>query len=39
MHPRRVWIVEAFPLAGTNKIDRKAATTDAMARLGEKAAG
>jgi acyl-CoA synthetase (AMP-forming)/AMP-acid ligase II len=39
MHPRRVWIVEAFPLAGTNKIDRKAVTTDAMARLGEKAAG
>jgi acyl-CoA synthetase (AMP-forming)/AMP-acid ligase II len=39
MHPRRVWIVEAFPLAGTNKIDRKAVTTDAMARLGERAAG
>jgi long-chain acyl-CoA synthetase len=34
MHPRRVWIVDAFPLAGTNKIDRKIVTTQAMERLG-----
>ena len=33
MHPRRVWIVEAFPLAGTNKIDRKVVTAMAMTRL------
>jgi long-chain acyl-CoA synthetase len=23
-HPRRVWVVDALPLAGTNKIDRRA---------------
>ena len=33
MHPRRVWIVDAFPLAGTNKIDRKVVTALAMAEL------
>jgi len=31
MHPRRVWFVDAFPLAGTNKIDRKAVTERALA--------
>ncbi len=33
MHPRRVWVVDAFPLAGTNKIDRKVVTALAMAEL------
>jgi long-chain acyl-CoA synthetase len=23
-HPRRVWFLDELPLAGTNKIDRKA---------------
>jgi len=32
MHPRRVWIVDAFPLAGTNKIDRRIVTTLALER-------
>jgi acyl-CoA synthetase (AMP-forming)/AMP-acid ligase II len=31
LHPRRVWFIEQMPLAGTNKIDRKA--------LAERAAG
>ena len=32
-HPRRVWMVAALPLSGTNKVDRKALTEDALARL------
>ena len=24
LHPRRVWFLDAMPLAGTNKIDRRA---------------
>ena len=32
MHPRRVWIVDAFPLAGTNKIDRRIVTAIAVER-------
>jgi long-chain acyl-CoA synthetase len=32
LHPRRVWFLPEMPLAGTNKIDRKALATDA-ARL------
>jgi len=35
MHPRRVWIVQAFPLAGTNKIDRRIVTAQALAHLQE----
>ncbi|MFI4986057.1 MAG: class I adenylate-forming enzyme family protein [Alphaproteobacteria bacterium] len=31
-HPRRVWFLEALPLAGTNKIDRRA-----LARVAEEA--
>lgn len=30
MHPRRVWLLQALPLAGTNKVDKAALT--AMAR-------
>jgi acyl-CoA synthetase (AMP-forming)/AMP-acid ligase II len=30
-HPRRVWFVDELPLAGTNKIDRKALTARAVA--------
>lgn len=33
MHPQRVWIVDAFPLAGTNLIHRRVVTTQAMERL------
>ncbi len=29
MHPRRVWFIEQMPLAGTNKIDRRALTIQA----------
>ena len=31
-HPRRVWFVDALPLAGTNKIDRKALLANALAQ-------
>lgn len=34
MHPRRVWFVDALPLASTNKIDKKALTAEALRRLG-----
>jgi acyl-CoA synthetase (AMP-forming)/AMP-acid ligase II len=37
MHPRRVWIVDAFPLAGTNKIDRRIVAAQAL-ELAAKAA-
>ncbi|MBC7778933.1 MAG: acyl--CoA ligase, partial [Proteobacteria bacterium] len=33
MHPRRVWFVDAFPLAGTNKIDRKIVSAQALELL------
>jgi long-chain acyl-CoA synthetase len=29
-HPRRVWFVDELPLAGTNKIDRRALMTRAV---------
>jgi long-chain acyl-CoA synthetase len=29
-HPRRVWFLPALPLAGTNKVDRKALLREAM---------
>ena len=29
-HPRRIWFVDALPLAGTNKIDRKALLARAL---------
>jgi acyl-CoA synthetase (AMP-forming)/AMP-acid ligase II len=32
-HPRRVWFVEAFALASTNKIDRAMLKRDAVKRL------
>jgi acyl-CoA synthetase (AMP-forming)/AMP-acid ligase II len=32
-HPRAVWFVDALPLAGTNKIDRKALQERAAARF------
>jgi long-chain acyl-CoA synthetase len=31
-HPRAVWFVEALPLAGTEKVDRRALEADAAAR-------
>jgi acyl-coenzyme A synthetase/AMP-(fatty) acid ligase len=33
-HPRRIWFVDALPLAATQKIDRRALTEDALQRLG-----
>ena len=36
-HPRRVWFLPELPLAGTNKIDRKALLHRAMATQGETA--
>ena len=30
VHPRRVWFIDQMPLAGTNKIDRKALTVRAV---------
>jgi acyl-coenzyme A synthetase/AMP-(fatty) acid ligase len=32
LHPRRVWLLDEMPLAGTNKIDRRA-LADRAARL------
>jgi acyl-CoA synthetase (AMP-forming)/AMP-acid ligase II len=32
MHPRRVYFLDVMPLAGTNKIDRRALTAEAEAR-------
>jgi len=32
-HPRRVWIVEELPLAGTHKIDRRQLVNQALSRL------
>jgi len=32
-HPRRVWLVDALPLASTNKLDRKALQELALQRL------
>ena len=33
IHPRRVWFLDALPLASTNKIDKKALVAEATARL------
>jgi acyl-CoA synthetase (AMP-forming)/AMP-acid ligase II len=32
-HPRAVWFVDALPLAGTEKVDRRALEADAVARF------
>ncbi|MFN0302167.1 MAG: class I adenylate-forming enzyme family protein [Burkholderiales bacterium] len=32
-HPRKIWFVDAIPLSGTNKVDRKALERDAEARI------
>lgn len=32
-HPRRIWFVDALPLAATQKIDRRALTEDALRRV------
>jgi acyl-CoA synthetase (AMP-forming)/AMP-acid ligase II len=32
MHPRRVWFLDALPLAGTNKVDKNALVTWAKER-------
>jgi long-chain acyl-CoA synthetase len=37
-HPRRVWFVDALPLASTNKIDRATLKATALASLQEKGA-
>lgn len=33
-HPRRIWFVDALPVAATQKIDRRALADDALRRLG-----
>lgn len=38
-HPRRIWFVDALPLATTNKIDRAALLLDANRRLRESTPG
>ena len=38
-HPRRIWIVEALPLASTNKVDRKKLRRRADAALGASRTG
>jgi long-chain acyl-CoA synthetase len=35
LHPRRVWFVDEMPLAGTNKIDRRALAEQAAALIAE----
>ena len=35
LHPRRVWFLEEMPLAGTNKIDRRALADRAAALIAE----
>lgn len=37
LHPRRVWFVDALPVAGTNKIDRRALIADAARRVDDAA--
>ena len=34
-HPRRVFFVEALPLSGTNKIDRRALEAEAVEKARE----
>ncbi|MSQ21492.1 MAG: long-chain fatty acid--CoA ligase [Betaproteobacteria bacterium] len=38
-HPRRVWFLDAMPLSGTNKVDRKAMVQEAETRLRSQARG
>ena len=33
-HPRRIFFLEALPLASTNKVDRRALLEDALKRVG-----
>jgi hypothetical protein len=33
MHPRRIWLIEGLPLAGTNKLDRAALAALARERV------
>lgn len=33
LHPRHIWLVDRFPLAGTNKIDRKTLMAEAARRI------
>ena len=39
LHPRRVWLLTEMPLAGTNKIDRRALAARAAALLSESGVG
>lgn len=39
LHPRFIWLVEQFPLAGTNKVDRHALRAQAIKLLAEKTTG
>lgn len=33
LHPRHIWLIDSFPLAGTNKVDRRALQTMAEQRV------
>jgi acyl-CoA synthetase (AMP-forming)/AMP-acid ligase II len=34
LHPRHIWLTDRFPLAGTNKVDRRALQREAIQRSG-----
>jgi len=33
LHPRHIWLTDGFPLAGTNKVDRRALQLTAEERV------
>ncbi|WP_413733498.1 class I adenylate-forming enzyme family protein [Sodalis sp. RH21] len=35
LHPRHIWLVDGFPLAGTNKVDRRALQLEAERRVNQ----
>jgi acyl-CoA synthetase (AMP-forming)/AMP-acid ligase II len=38
-HPRRVWVIDSLPLGGTQKVDVRALTEEAVARWRSEPAG
>ncbi|QWA13287.1 acyl--CoA ligase [Sodalis ligni] len=35
LHPRHIWLVDSFPLAGSNKVDRRALQREAERRINQ----
>ncbi len=35
LHPRQIWLVDSFPLAGSNKVDRRALRLEAERRVNQ----